>query len=47
MLFTLLLFTLFLLLGIGGLVVFVRAIYNDTYVRGIRRTWWSYVSTDR
>ena len=34
MLFVLFLFTLFLLLGIGGLVAFVTAIYKDTYVKG-------------
>ena len=34
MLFILFLFTLFLLLGIGGLVAFVTAIYKDTYVKG-------------
>ena len=34
MLFALFLFTLFLLLGIGGLVALVTAIYKDTYVKG-------------
>ena len=34
MLFILFLFTLFLLLGIGGLVALVTAIYKDTYVKG-------------
>ena len=34
MLFILFLFTLFLILGIGGLVAFVTAIYKDTYVKG-------------